>query len=272
MPNARDTWVPQLNRLLADRLVRSLVGSARPRGLPYWHLMLITDGLLDFGAQPPHRRFAPGDLILTNPQTALFYRPAQPHRRWSCHYALFTPWPHWTEWLDWPETLPGVRWLRLPGAPALATVRTLFDEVVTHGHARYREEFLGLNALERLLLAAATWNPQRTQHAPDQHVQTAQQYLLDNSGRMVAVAEAAQAAGLSSSRLAHLFRAETGLTPMQFLDRQRLQRACQLLAGTPLPVKDIATQVGYGDIYHFSQRFKKLVGQSPRTYRQRHAG
>ena len=272
MANVRETWVPRINRLLADRLVRSTLSSVRPRGLPYWQLILVTDGLLEFGQEPNQRRFEPGDLILTIPQTPLFYRPAPPRRRWSCHYAVFTPWPHWTEWLDWPEVLPGARWLRLPGREAMARVCALFDEMVAHGHARYREEFLGLNALEHLLLTAAEWNPHRTRHAPDPRVQTAQQFLLDNLGRMVAVAETARAAGLSTSRLAHLFRAETGLTPMQFLDRHRLQRACQLLVSTPLPVQDIATQIGYGDIYHFSQRFKKLVGQSPRAYRQQHAG
>lgn len=272
MANIRETWVPQVNRLLAARLQRSDVGSVRPRGLPYWHLMLITDGRLDFGPQPPNRQFAAGDLILTRPQTALFYRPALPRRQWSCHYAVFTPWPHWAEWLDWPEALPGTRWLRLPDAKARRVARALFDEVIAHNRASYRGELLGLNALERLLITTAAWNPHRTQHAPDPRIQAAQQYLVDNLGRMVAVAEAARAAGLSPSRLAHLFRAQTGLTPMQFLDQQRMQRACQLLTSTPLPIKEIAIQAGYPDIYHFSQRFKKLVGQSPRTYRQGRSG
>jgi AraC-like DNA-binding protein len=44
------------------------------------------------------------------------------------------------------------------------------------------------------------------------------------------------------------------------------------LTSTPLPIKEIAIQAGYPDIYHFSQRFKKLVGQSPRAYRQGRAG
>ena len=45
--------------------------------------------------------------------------------------------------------------------------------------------------------------------------------------------------------------------------------AMSMLAGTPLPIKEIAAQVGYPDIYHFSQRFKKLLGQPPTAYRQK---
>jgi AraC family transcriptional regulator of arabinose operon len=268
MKRRLDHWVPKINRLLGGRLTRSAIGSDRPHGLDHWQLIFVTGGLLQFGQSPPRHEFAAGDLILTPPHLPLYY---QPRELWSCHYAVFTPWPHWAEWLDWPEALPGTRWLRLPDAKARQVVRALFDEVVAHNRSGYREELLGLNALERLLIATAMWNPARQQAGPDARIAAAQQFLLDNLGRMVAVPEVAQATGLSSSRLAHLFRTQTGLTPMQFLDRQRMHRACQLLASTPLPIKEIAAQVGYPDIYHFSQRFKKLLGQNPRNYRQTHS-
>jgi AraC family transcriptional regulator of arabinose operon len=237
--------------------------------LANWQLILVTAGQLEFGDRPQTRAFEPGDLILTAPHVPLYYAALPPTRRWSCCYAVFDPWPHWVEWMDWPTLADGVCWLRLPGAAERAVVGALFDEVVTQSRGGYAGEHLGLNALERLLIATATWNPARQQAGPDARIAAAQQFLLDNLGRMVAVPEVAQATGLSSSRLAHLFRTQTGLTPMQFLDRQRMHRACQLLASTPLPIKEIAVQVGYPDIYHFSQRFKKLLGQPPTAYRQK---
>lgn len=269
MKHSLEQWVPKLNRLLANRLTNTAVASARSHGLNHWQVILLTRGVLEYG-RPPHRRtFGVGDLILTPPHVPLYY---ESQSRWSCCYAVFVPWPHWSQWLDWPALSDGTRTFRLPDARARSTVRALFDEVIVQGRAGYRGEQLGLNALERLLITIAGWNQASRHPDRDPRIAVAQQFLRDNLTRMVAVPEVAQAAGMSGSRLAHLFRRETGLTPMQFLDRERMQRACQLLANTPLPVKDIAVQVGYPDIYHFSQRFKKLLGRSPTAYRQQQVG
>ena len=72
---------------------------------------------------------------------------------------------------------------------------------------------------------------------------------------------------MSLSRFGHLFREQTGETPGQFLERQRMERARQLLRFTSRTVTAIAEEVGYESAFYFTNRFRKLVGMSPRDYR-----
>ena len=73
----------------------------------------------------------------------------------------------------------------------------------------------------------------------------------------------------SISRITQLFNEFTGHSPMEFVQHQRIQRACYYLDSTPDPISIISEHVGFTDQFYFSRVFKKIVGVSPRTYRQR---
>ncbi|HVU18488.1 MAG TPA: AraC family transcriptional regulator [Candidatus Didemnitutus sp.] len=80
--------------------------------------------------------------------------------------------------------------------------------------------------------------------------------------------ELAAAAHMSVAHYSTLFRRQTGFAPIDFLIRQRVQHACRLLDTTLLPVREIAERVGYADPYYFTRCFRRVMGQSPRTYRR----
>ena len=86
-------------------------------------------------------------------------------------------------------------------------------------------------------------------------------------GREVSLNELAQSLNLSTSRLRHLFKDETGVSPAQYLKLQRMQRAKELLEATFLNVKEVMLQVGVKDKSSFVRDFKKLYGLSPSRYR-----
>ena len=82
--------------------------------------------------------------------------------------------------------------------------------------------------------------------------------------------ELAKSLNLSASRLRHLFKDETGLSPVQYLNVQRMEKAKELLETTFLSVKEVMLKVGVKDKSHFIRGFKKVYGLSPSQYRIQH--
>jgi AraC family transcriptional regulator of arabinose operon len=68
-----------------------------------------------------------------------------------------------------------------------------------------------------------------------------------------------------------LFREQVGQTPQQWVERERMARAMQLLALSSRTIANIAAEVGYDNPFYFSLRFKQHTGRSPRDWRQRAA-
>ncbi|WNE96753.1 helix-turn-helix domain-containing protein [Streptomyces luomodiensis] len=100
-------------------------------------------------------------------------------------------------------------------------------------------------------------------------------WLEDNAGRDLTLAEIAAHVGMSTRTLNRRFREHTGTTPLQWLHRARIRQAQYLLEVTDHPVERIAGQVGFGSPTSFRDRFKRVVGTSPHSYRaafQRNGG
>jgi transcriptional regulator GlxA family with amidase domain len=87
----------------------------------------------------------------------------------------------------------------------------------------------------------------------------------------VTVGDFAVAVNLSTSRFAHLFRAEIGESPLRYLLRLRMIHARILLEESPLAVKDVMLSVGITDASHFAREFRKCHGVTARELRRRAA-
>ena len=72
--------------------------------------------------------------------------------------------------------------------------------------------------------------------------------------------------GISEGHLSHIFKKETDYSPLSYLTRYRIHKAMNLLKDCRVKVYEVATQVGYRDIAHFSSTFKKYTGMSPSEY------
>ena len=82
----------------------------------------------------------------------------------------------------------------------------------------------------------------------------------------------ARTAGMSVSSLSARFKKTFGLAPKAYLLQYRMRHAAHLLANRNLTISEIATQVGYDDLFHFSKTFKKHFGTSPRNAPMRQPG
>lgn len=97
--------------------------------------------------------------------------------------------------------------------------------------------------------------------------QQAVQYIHSHLGGDLSLKRLAAEVHLSPSHLIRLFRAELHHSPHEYIIRCRMDRAKYLLKTTDLPVKAIATEVGYGTETSFIGAFTEKIGISPRKFR-----
>jgi len=80
--------------------------------------------------------------------------------------------------------------------------------------------------------------------------------------------ETARLSGLSEASFRRHWSDMVGVSPRRYLERVRIQEGCRMLAETDLPIRTIATQIGFDDEFYFSRRFRAEMAMSPRTYRR----
>jgi transcriptional regulator GlxA family with amidase domain len=94
-------------------------------------------------------------------------------------------------------------------------------------------------------------------------------YMLEHLDQPLDVATLAAHVSVSASHYFAMFRRATGRPPIGYFIRLRMRRACDLLAGTSLTVKQIADSLGYDDQFYFSRVFKSIHRIPPSEYRIR---
>jgi AraC family transcriptional regulator of arabinose operon len=129
-----------------------------------------------------------------------------------------------------------------------------------------------MNALEEVILWCDSINPARSEPQIDPRVRTAMDYLARHCHEPFSEGTLGREAGLSGSRLRHLFRSQTGLSPRAFQEEKRMDRARLLLAQSNQSIAEISWELGFENPFYFSLRFKKHSGQSPREFRNRALG
>ncbi len=82
------------------------------------------------------------------------------------------------------------------------------------------------------------------------------------------VSDMAEFCNLGCDQLRRLFLRHTGVRPKIYVDRLKLKYAASLLLGSERPIAEVAAELGYVDQYHFSRRFKAVMGLSPVMYRR----
>ena len=86
--------------------------------------------------------------------------------------------------------------------------------------------------------------------------------------RKMPLRELAGAAGLSVSRLCHLFHNQTGISPRRYLKAARLARAKELLETSSFSVKEVAARAGFNHVGRFIGDFRNTYGRTPSQHRR----
>ncbi|WP_197321160.1 GlxA family transcriptional regulator [Saccharomonospora sp. NB11] len=108
--------------------------------------------------------------------------------------------------------------------------------------------------------------------APHGSTAATRDWALRHLHRPLSLAELADHAAMSTRSFTRRFRQEVGLSPHQWLLRQRVERARQLLERTDLPVERVAAATGFSTTVSLRQHFARTLGVTPSRYRQTFRG
>ncbi len=95
------------------------------------------------------------------------------------------------------------------------------------------------------------------------------EYIDKNFTFDITLGDIAKKAYLSKSYFCVLFKKLNGLTPWEYINIKRINKAVDLLKTTKFSVLDIATQCGYNNTANFNKQFKAITGQTPSIIRNR---
>lgn len=103
----------------------------------------------------------------------------------------------------------------------------------------------------------------------DAAILAAQRGIAEHFAVASPVDEMVRWSGLAPRTFARRFKAVTGHTPIDYVQRVRVERAKRLLETSGETVDEISWAVGYEDPASFRRLFKRVTGMAPRAYRQR---
>lgn len=240
------------------------------RSIPDLELILIVAGRFSYevrGEAGPVYLGA-GDVLLILPgEWHILRRLDEPaHAAFSCIHL---------------ELLPAARWAagdyRFEPAPQRVTpveswaFHDLFMRCseVFAGYDRYRGVLLETLGKELWIRLAEHWSGGEGGRIPER-VRPMVTYLRNNLTRPhIGRGTLAKEFGITPQHVNALFRGALGVTPTQFIHRERVLRAYRYIRDENNSVKEAAARVGFEDPFYFSRVFKRVLKQSPSALRRR---
>jgi AraC family transcriptional regulator len=211
-----------------------------------------------------------------DPGTVLLARPGMTQRfDWDSHKRTIHAYFHFSFDYSEPDWPPLSQW---PIARHMASEdiqQPLFRYVISLAQTPTEAGSPLLESAVKLMLRSFLTGRSAIALEPHENLPPAVQKALAAIRRVLAhdppvkitLASLAEAAHVTPEHLCRLFRRHLNLGPLQCVGLARLERAASLLVRTNLPIRQIADVTGFVSPYHFSKKFHKVYGFSPRNYR-----
>ncbi len=148
----------------------------------------------------------------------------------------------------------------------LDRINAAFGNSLSHSIEMTGELYLLLHIL---VSHAATLPKQKKTDA--ENVRRAMDYISSRYSYDITVEDVASYIGVSRSTLFRQFQKTEQLSPKEYLDRFRIQKALALLEQTDLPIASVAQSVGYDNGLYFSKVFRKYMNETPSGYRRQNS-
>jgi AraC-like DNA-binding protein len=123
-----------------------------------------------------------------------------------------------------------------------------------------------VQSAEQVKLASAAYSADPARYA-ETRINHVLSYIGKNLSQELRETELAELAGQSASAFSRYFRRHTGVPFVQYVNRLRINLACQLLMSGELSITDICYQVGFNNLSNFNRQFLALKDMSPSRWR-----
>ncbi|MCF5230393.1 MULTISPECIES: AraC family transcriptional regulator [unclassified Pseudomonas] len=154
----------------------------------------------------------------------------------------------------------------------IAQAMTLMQRIEdAQGIARLGHFFILLEVLSACddyqLLSGVTTPQLADEHSIDR-TNRAVDYIFAHYARELSLEEVAEHLGMKPTYFSRVFKQATGRTFIEFVNRLRISKSCELLADGDKAVTDVCFESGFNNISNFNRRFQQLKGMTPSHYRR----
>lgn len=233
------------------------------RQIPDAELILVVAGCFSYET----RDAAPlivkaGDVLLIPPtEWHTFRRLDEPaHAVFSCIHGELMPGRQWAKGDYVLHPAPQ----RVTPTEGDAAIHDLFMRcsMVFEGYDKYRTELLSAMLKEIWIRLAEYWGGREAGHLSGR-MKSMVSYLRSHLTDPVSRRSLAREFGVTPEHVNALFRKQLGITPTQFVQRERMLLAYRILRDEGLSVKETAERVGFQDPFYFSRVFKRVMRRTP---------
>ena len=231
------------------------------RGREDFYLMYLSGGSLAVTMPEGDINVGAGDFIIFPPRYQYKYR-------FSGDGSVSYYFAHFTGSFSY-ELMKRLGFTALPSVSRTDTAFNAalkFEDIFTvfSENSELRDAILGAKLQELLCNLVSSKST-----AGASRIKKSVEYLNSFYTEEISVPSLAKSENLSVSRYNAVFKEAMGASPIEYVTGLRIKHACTLLNTTDMTVGQIGETVGYTDKYFFSKIFKKRLGISPRSYRDR---
>ena len=241
----------------------------------HWHrdyeVLIALDGPMDYSVNGQHVYLEQGDAIFVNSRRLHYGYSAVHQERHYC-FAVFHP-----ELLGLtPAVASALEYLSRDSSPdywllsarkanekqIIDLIRSLCD------HAVPEEALTVLSACADLLNRIAKTGMEKTDHSVDPDWAMIRQmtgYIQNHYQEKIRLEDIAAAGAVCRCKCCRLFSRKLHITPMGYVNRYRLEKACDLIRNGH-SITDAAFSTGFQGTSYFSETFRKQYGMSPSSY------
>lgn len=232
-----------------------------PRTVSHYLLNFVFEGCADFWCQGTYHLVSPGTFYVMFPGADMYYQ-TRKDTPWSIQWVVVDG-KQADAFLAELGITPENPFFPVEDAPRL---KETFDRIFEHTQIdSFRDKMLCFSYLYQMF---AQLLEQKERSGRHRIVHQAQEYIRLHLTENLTVPRIASQFYLNSNYFTKLFKANTGVTPLYYINQLRVEKGKYLLEHTAFSVGEIAAEAGIADELYFSRLFKKYTGMSPLNYRK----